>query len=230
MNKYVIEAVKDEIDTLRATLSREGLKPVRRAQWERELKELEAFINHDVHEAVIKLIMEVRNANPIMVDVFTKGSCFNFFMMLRAVYPEAQAYYSQIEGHVITKIEEWYYDINGPVQLSKVIEHSYAPIDEIWAEGSPYNNSDTYYEADMYNPNTKPVYSPVDTPLIQSSIDSYLEKMSQENKKRLASMDSELVSNCCGKPVYPDVADEGTGCYVCMDCKEPCDAVNLEED
>ena len=44
--------------------------------------------------------------------------------------------------------------------------------------------------------------------------------------KHLKSEDDEIVSNCCGAKMHsPD--DES---YTCMDCKEPCQPVNLSED
>lgn len=48
-----------------------------------------------------------------MVDVFSKGSCINLFMILRSIYPESIAYYNI--DHIITKIDDKFYDINGVV-------------------------------------------------------------------------------------------------------------------
>lgn len=49
-----------------------------------------------------------------MVGIFTKGGCFNFFLILRAVYPEAEAWYDR--DHVVTKIDNKFYDINGVIK------------------------------------------------------------------------------------------------------------------
>lgn len=48
-----------------------------------------------------------------MVDVFSKGSCINLFMILRSIYPESIPYHNI--DHVITKIDSNFYDINGAV-------------------------------------------------------------------------------------------------------------------
>jgi len=34
-------------------------------------------------------------------------------------------------------------------------------------------------------------------------------------------------SKCCGKPVTVSEGDEGTSFYVCSDCGQACDVVNL---
>lgn len=31
-------------------------------------------------------------------------------------------------------------------------------------------------------------------------------------------------SNCCGAPLEVSTADEGTSCYICSRCDNPCDA------
>lgn len=46
-------------------------------------------------------------------EVFTLGSCYHFYLILRQVFPNAEAWYDQ--NHIITKIEDKFYDINGEV-------------------------------------------------------------------------------------------------------------------
>lgn len=48
-----------------------------------------------------------------MVNIYTEGSCMNFFQILHSIYPEAEAYYNG--DHIITKIGNNFYDINGVV-------------------------------------------------------------------------------------------------------------------
>lgn len=60
-----------------------------------------------------------------MANIFTTGSCLNFFLILREIYPEAEAYFN--ENHVITKISGCYYDINGEVSMKTVSEDNYSP-------------------------------------------------------------------------------------------------------
>lgn len=75
------------------------------------------------HYRILGLIRSIREAHPIMTTVYSYGSCWNLFKTLRFAFPEARAYYSQIEGHVITRIGEKYYDITGEVSADQ-----YSPI------------------------------------------------------------------------------------------------------
>lgn len=66
---------------------------------------------------VLRLIYAIRNSFPQSVEVYTKGSCYQFFKILQAVFPEAEAYYDC--DHVITKIDGQFYDITGRVKKEK---------------------------------------------------------------------------------------------------------------
>lgn len=63
--------------------------------------------------AIERLLSELRDAHPDMTEVFQTGSCFNLFKILRVFFPEAQAHYSRIEGHVYVEIDGAFYDIRG---------------------------------------------------------------------------------------------------------------------
>lgn len=65
------------------------------------------------HGKVLEFIASVRESFPDAVEVYTCGSCYRFYQILKQVFPEAVAYY---DGHVITKIGLGYYDITGQVQ------------------------------------------------------------------------------------------------------------------
>jgi hypothetical protein len=45
--------------------------------------------------------------------IYTNGSCYEFFKILRNLYPEAELWYDYVEGHVYTKIDKFWYDIRG---------------------------------------------------------------------------------------------------------------------
>ncbi len=48
--------------------------------------------------------------------VYTNGSCLKFHQILKAVFPSAEAYYSDPRcDHVVTKIDGHFYDITGIV-------------------------------------------------------------------------------------------------------------------
>lgn len=50
--------------------------------------------------------------------IYTHGSCYKLYEILKTVYPDAVAYYrySYEDSHVITRIGRKYYDINGEVK------------------------------------------------------------------------------------------------------------------
>lgn len=64
-------------------------------------------------DPVEKLCAVIRAAHPDMVDLFCYGQCYNFFLILRTVYPQAEPWYDQIEGHVYTRIGKFWYDVRG---------------------------------------------------------------------------------------------------------------------
>ena len=74
-------------------------------------------MKNNQHQKIINFISEIRNSHESMVAVFTKGSCLNFHLILREVYPKAIAYYDF--NHIITKIDNRFYDINGSVLDNK---------------------------------------------------------------------------------------------------------------
>jgi hypothetical protein len=56
---------------------------------------------------------ELRTGWPFMGELFMRGQCITLFKMLKALFPQAQAYYSNMEGHVYTRIDGKFYDIRG---------------------------------------------------------------------------------------------------------------------
>lgn len=52
-----------------------------------------------------------------MEDIFLKGSCLNLYLILRNIFPEAVPYYNS--DHIITKIDDRFYDIKGTVLDNK---------------------------------------------------------------------------------------------------------------
>ena len=62
---------------------------------------------------ILNTISAIRRSHSHMVNIFSKGSCMNFFDILHSIYPESEAYFNV--DHVITKIDNKYYDITGVV-------------------------------------------------------------------------------------------------------------------
>lgn len=66
------------------------------------------------HQDVEKFIATVRDSFIGSQQVYTEGSCYYFYLILKRVFPEAKPYYDA--DHVITKIGDKFYDITGEVQ------------------------------------------------------------------------------------------------------------------
>lgn len=55
----------------------------------------------------------IRDSFPGSHFIYTLGGCWEFFKILKRVYPEAKPYYDNSRGHVYTLIGESVYDIMG---------------------------------------------------------------------------------------------------------------------
>lgn len=65
------------------------------------------------HHHVMHVLSELRTAVPGAVPLFTQGGCHRLYLILRAIWPEAEAWYDS--DHVITRIGGRFYDITGEV-------------------------------------------------------------------------------------------------------------------
>lgn len=65
------------------------------------------------HRRILNFISLIRSSHSEMTSIFLYGSCLNFYMILKAVFPSAKPWIS--EGHVITEINGKFYDITGRV-------------------------------------------------------------------------------------------------------------------
>jgi hypothetical protein len=63
---------------------------------------------------VEKFIAAIRDSFIGSQQVYTEGSCYHFYLILKQVFPNAEPYYDL--DHVLTKIEDKYYDITGEVR------------------------------------------------------------------------------------------------------------------
>lgn len=73
---------------------------------------------------ILKFIETIRNSFVGSETVYTRGSCYKFYLILKELFPDAEAYYNS--DHVITEIDGKYYDITGEVEKANhllVSEH-----------------------------------------------------------------------------------------------------------
>jgi len=71
------------------------------------------------------LLTELRESADIIYNIYTKGSCYRLYNVLKAIYPEAVPYWSDFDGHAITKIDNSFYDIGGKLNKKYVEERGY---------------------------------------------------------------------------------------------------------
>ena len=64
--------------------------------------------------SVEQFIAAVRDSFIGSQQVYTEGSCYHFYLILKEVFPDADAYYDA--DHIITKIDGKFYDITGEVR------------------------------------------------------------------------------------------------------------------
>jgi hypothetical protein len=72
---------------------------------------------------VLSFIQVIRDSFKGSDIVYTQGSCYKFYKILKHVFQEAKAYYNA--DHVITEIDGMFYDISGIVSITNHI-----PVDE----------------------------------------------------------------------------------------------------
>ena len=72
-----------------------------------------------------KFLKELRDSADIQFKIFTEGSCFRLYKILKIIFPDAKPYWSDLDNHCITKIKNEYYDIGGIIKKSYIENRSY---------------------------------------------------------------------------------------------------------
>lgn len=86
---------------------------------------------------IIEFLSHLRNSHHTIRDIYTIGSCFHLFLMFKSLLPEAEPYYSDVDGHFIIKIENSFFDIGGELDEAYVRYKEYYHVtDEIELESS----------------------------------------------------------------------------------------------
>lgn len=73
------------------------------------------------------LIENLRKTDKYIETIFLNGGCFQFYKFLKSIFLEAQPYKARVGrnddyNHIITKINDKYYDIRGRVRLGQFYE------------------------------------------------------------------------------------------------------------
>lgn len=80
---------------------------------------------------VEKFLARLRDSHPDMEHIYTQGGCFELFLIMRTIWPQARCYYAFNPGHVYIEIDGLFYDIrgkyvrppNGAVDFAKTEPH-----------------------------------------------------------------------------------------------------------
>ena len=84
---------------------------------------------------VEKFLKELRESADIQYKIFTQGSCFRLYLILKILYPNAIAYWSDRDNHCLISIDDTYYDIGGKINKDYVESLSYYRIPERQLDG-----------------------------------------------------------------------------------------------
>ncbi len=77
-----------------------------------------------------EFLKELRDSADIQFKIFTEGSCFRLYMILKIIFPQAEAYWSDLDNHCITKVDDKFYDIGGKIKKSYVKGRSYYKVNK----------------------------------------------------------------------------------------------------
>ena len=82
-----------------------------------------------------EFLKELRDSADIQYKIFTEGSCFRLYCILKVIFPQAKVYWSDRDGHAITEIDGKFYDIGGEVTKEYIDDMGYYIIPENKLEG-----------------------------------------------------------------------------------------------
>ena len=68
---------------------------------------------------VLNVLAMLRNLHPDLERHCQHGGCYDLFLLLRTIYPEARPYYAPDPGHAAVQIGGVLYDIRGTIKNPK---------------------------------------------------------------------------------------------------------------
>ena len=77
------------------------------------------------------LLKALRESAEVVYEVYTTGSCYQLYNVLKTHYPQAVPYWSDKDSHAVVKIDEDFYDIGGKLNREYVTaEQGYYELNE----------------------------------------------------------------------------------------------------
>ena len=71
-----------------------------------------------MEEKILTIIKAIRESFGGSIGIYTCGNCYQFYEILKTIFPEAEAYESG--NHVFTKIDGNFYDIRGKLNSKEI--------------------------------------------------------------------------------------------------------------
>lgn len=84
---------------------------------------------------ILEFIAAIRDSFVGSQQVYTNGSCYHFYLILKQVFPQALPYYDN--DHIITKIDDKFYDITGEI-ANKTQASLFEELPSYWLK-APFN-------------------------------------------------------------------------------------------
>ena len=81
-----------------------------------------------MEKRVLNFLEALRESADMQYKIFTQGSCYRLYMILKTVFPTAKPYWSDRSNHCIIDIDGNFYDIGGKINIRHVTEMGYYPI------------------------------------------------------------------------------------------------------
>lgn len=78
-----------------------------------------------MNKQILNFLKALRESADLQYKIFTEGSCYRLYMILKTVFPTAKPYWSDRSGHCITQIDGEFYDIGGRVTKQHVEDMGY---------------------------------------------------------------------------------------------------------
>ena len=85
---------------------------------------------------VESFIAKVRDSFIGSQQVYTEGSCYHFYLILKEVFSDAEPWYDN--EHIVTKIGDKFYDITGEVRKDELDMFKYQRLPSYQLK-APYN-------------------------------------------------------------------------------------------
>lgn len=79
---------------------------------------------------IIEFLKELKHSYNKNEIIYTQGSCFRLYSILKTIFEQAVPYYSHLDGHWITEIDGKFYDINGEINPEYVAQKEYKKIED----------------------------------------------------------------------------------------------------